>query len=284
MRHRTLPTLICRAAIVAALAGSAYAQAIPIVSLAFEGNRAVDATMLKAQLRITREGGWYNASHLQAELQGLEAFLQDQGFLRAKVGPPRIEKRAVPGKGEAAVIRIPIVEGTRYVLGELQIQNVQVVRPSSLLQMSPIRPGQPYSRGRLAEWRAKIDEMYHSMGYIRAETTLKEEVRDARGIVDCILECKEGSAYRIGKIDVTGDASLNRSEFKRLILLGEGSTYNPEMLILSVQFLNTLRTYRPISESDVEVKIDDATHTVNITFKVTPLQKPATSTGGRSSS
>src|SRR5207249_9813181 len=114
---------ITKLLLLASLLGEASlrAQSTPILSVTFEGNSAVQTPRLKNQLRVCREGGWYNADVLKAELQGVEAFYQDEGFLRAKVGDPVVEFRAIPGKGPGALIRIPVTEGARYSLGALRI-------------------------------------------------------------------------------------------------------------------------------------------------------------------
>src|SRR5262245_24665469 len=85
--------------LVAASVRVATAQSVPILTLSFEGNKAFDSATLKAQMRINRDGGWYSAEGLQLELKTLADFLQNAGFLRARVGPPQIEMRTVPNKG-----------------------------------------------------------------------------------------------------------------------------------------------------------------------------------------
>jgi hypothetical protein len=49
------------------------------------------------------------------------------------------------------------------------------------------------------------------------------------------------------------------------------------MIILSLHFINDMRAYRPLSPSEVEVKIDDDKNTVDLTFHVTPMKKPTSS-------
>jgi outer membrane protein insertion porin family len=256
------------------------AQTIPIISITFEGNSALDYVRLKSQLRTARDGGWYHPEGLKAELQSLEAYYQEEGFLRAKVGDPTVELRSIPGKGQGAVIRVPISEGPRYLAREITVLNVQAFKTATLLSLSPLRTGQPYSRSKIAQWQEKIEDAYHTMGYIRVETRVQEEIHEFKKTVDCRLEFKEGAAYRVGKITVVGDDSINRVEFKKLLLLGEGGLYNPEMLGLSLHFLNNMRAYKPISQSDVEIRIDDATATVDLILHVTPLRKSSSSSGG----
>ena len=264
---------ICLAVCVIFLAPHALGQSVPILSLTFEGNKAIDTSQLRSRLRTSREGGWYRAQNLNLELQQLATFYQEEGFLKAEIGNPSVELRDVPGKGQAAVIRVRVSEGPRYMLGELVIKNAQVLKPASMINMSPIRPGEPYSRTKLAAWRDKIMEAYQSMGYVRAETSIKEDIHDFRRVVDCTLECKEGSLFKVGSINITGDDSINPLEFRKRLLLGKGSSYNPEMLSLSLQFINNLRLYRPLTESDITIQIDDATSTVDLTFRVISLRK-----------
>ena len=185
---------ITKLLLLAALVGapSLRAQSTPILSVAFEGNNAIQTPRLKNQLRVSREGGWYNPEVLKAELRGLEAFYQDEGFLRAKVGDPIVEFRPIPGKGQGALIRVPLMEGTRYSLGELEIQNAQALKPATFLRFSPLRSGQPYSRSKLAQWQEKIEESYRTMGHIRAETRLQEKIHEVRKVVDVVLDCLTG--------------------------------------------------------------------------------------------
>jgi len=260
-----------------ALAGHLFAQSagIPIASLVFEGNQALDTARLKSWLRISREGGWYQPETLTLELQNLERYCQDEGFLHARIGPPLVDLQAVPGKGQVAFIRIPVSEGSRFTVGEIAVTNAQALSPATLLLMAPLRTGQPYSRGKAQEWREKIEEAYRSMGYLRFESRLLEQVHELRHVVDCVLECKEGNPYRVGRIMVVGDESIDRLQFKKRLLVGEGSLYSPEMLSLSIQILNGMRIYRPITERDVEVKIDDTRSTVDLILHVESLKKPS---------
>src|SRR5262249_34582972 len=127
------------------------AQSVPILSVTFDGNKALETNRLKSQLKISRDGGWYNPDTLKNELKAVEKLYQDEGFLRASIGPPAIEFQSVQGKGQAAVIRIPVSEGVRYTVGELSFKNANAIKPTALTQLSPLRTGQPYSRSKIAQ-------------------------------------------------------------------------------------------------------------------------------------
>jgi Ca-activated chloride channel family protein len=263
----------------------AVGQNLPVLSIRFDGNKSIDTVRLKAQLRACREGGWYNPQLLEMELQNLESFYRDAGFLKAKVGPASMTIQSVPEKGEAAVIRIAVSEGSLFSLGKVDIKNAVTLNTSTLLQMAPMQEGQPYSRKKISDWRAKIAEAYQSMGYLRFDSTLKEDLHDLRHTVDCTIELREGNPFRVGRILVEGDSTIDPSEFKRKLLVSEGGLFNSEMLLYSIYFINSLAKYRPISPADVETKVDDAKSTVDLTIRVTPLKKTSsqmkTGAGGR---
>ncbi len=252
------------------------AQHVPIRSLTFEGNRMVETGRLLSRLRASREGGWYSPDTLARELQNLEKFYQDQGFLQAKIGPPLVEFQPDPANVQAAAIRVPVFEGPLFTVGRVTVKNARVFSPETLLQMCPLQAGQPYSRLKMEEWRDKIEEGYHTMGYVRFRSTVHEDINESLKTVDPTLECSEGDAYSVGKITVEGDASINPSDVKRHLLVGEGGLFNPEMLSLSLQFLNRMGVFRPISDSDVDVKIDDVRKTVDLVFRLILIQKPGT--------
>ncbi len=215
----------------------------------------------------------YQLDALNQDLAALSGLYQDEGYVRATVGPPLVTFQDVPGKGKVAVIKVPISEGPLFSVGEISVKDARAFRPETLLRMCPLKTGQPYSRKKLSEWVDKIEDGYHTMGYIRFTAGFKEEVHELRRVIDCTLECKEGNAYSVGKIVIEGDDSIDRSDLKRHLLLGEGGLYNPEMINLSILFLNQMGKYRPISDKDIDVKIDDAKSTVDIILRIAMRQK-----------
>jgi outer membrane protein insertion porin family len=247
------------------LDAGAQVSPVPIAAVSFEGNQSIATKQLKQQLSLSVEGGRYTDETLKVDLRRVEKLYQDEGFLDAKTGPPdvRIQKSA---GGEAAYIRIPIAEGPRYSAGKVTVKNAEVLDSQTLLHMCPLQKGQPYRRTQLIQWQDKIEDAYHSLGHLRAACRAQESLNAKDRIVDCVLNCVAGKPYSVGKITIVGDESINRSEFRRRLLLSEGGIYNQDNLILSIQFLNQMRLFKPIAFSDVEMMIDDARSTVDLTF------------------
>jgi len=270
---------ICLLVLLSIGSGLAQDRATPVLSISFQGNQAFDTSRLKNELKNCREGGLYRPDGLSSDLAALTKLYQDGGYVRATVGPPTVAFQDVPNHGRFAIIKIPISEGPLFSVGDIAVKEVRAFRPETLLRMCPLKTGQPYNRKKLAEWLEKIEDGYHTMGYIRFTSGFKENVHELRQVIDCTLECKEGNAYSVGKIVIEGDDSVDRSDLKRHLLVGEGGLFNPEMVSLSIQFLNQMGRYKPISYQDVEVKIDDTKSTVDIVLRIALRQKPGSGKG-----
>jgi len=259
-------------------AGGQAAQRGIILSVAFFGNENMDEATLLHAMRVTQEGNWYSPEVLRFELQEIERLYQEKGFLKARVGPPEVSERRLEGGRQGVAIRIPVAEGPLFRLGRLAIRGAEVLAPATLLQMAPIEPGGPYSRPLMMEWIERLRSSYHELGRIRFEARLHEEAREAERTVDCTLEVREGAEYRVGRISVA-DNAVDPAELRRLLLVGEGGVYNPEMLLTSIQYINMSKRYRPFGPSDVEVRVDDSARTVDLVFHLRPQGKPGP--GGR---
>ncbi|NWG12028.1 MAG: hypothetical protein HXY20_00660 [Acidobacteria bacterium] len=252
-------------------------QSVPLLSMTFEGNREVDSARLRALLRSLHEGAVFQPEVLNLELRSIERFYHDEGFLRATVGKPSVEFLELQGRGKGAAVLIPVFEGPRYTLASLQTRNIKALSPETFLQMSPLKAGDPYSRRKLSEWTDKVMEAYHALGHLRADLQLHESVDELRHAVECVLECSEGPVYRVGRIDVAGLDEAAARDFRQRILLTVDTPYNPEMLVLSLQLLNSMRLYRHMSLESVKIDIDDEAGTVRLEFRPVPLARRGTS-------
>lgn len=249
-------------------------QDVRIGSVRFQGNRAFDSAQLQRKMPAGREGAPFDAVIFQGELKWLEDLYHEEGYFQARVGPP-IFSIQPSGEAKSVSIVVPITEGQIYTTGEIRITGTRVFQASTLLQMCPLNQGQPYKRKKLNDWIGKLEESYREMGYIRFELSSREAADDTRKVVNLTLDCREGEAYSVAKIAVEGNPSINPSEFKKRLLLAEGGLFNPNMISISLFYINQMRIYGSISESDVEISIDDTHHVVDLTFRLHP-DRPST--------
>ncbi len=254
-----------------------HAEPVILHSIVFEGNTVMDSGILKSRLRHSRPGARYEPEILKYELRAIERLYEDEGFLRAAVGSPSVDITEIPGDGRAATVRVSISEGPRYTLASLDVRNAKGLSPVTLRQMCPVSSGQPYGRRKIQAWVDRILSAYHELGYMRAAVNLQEDINDRQQSVGCVVECSEGAIYKVRRITIAGLDGPDAQEFRRRLLVGEGMVYNPEMLVMSIQLLNSMGIYRPMSEEDVRITIDDAAKSVDIGFNPTAPGKPGQS-------
>jgi outer membrane protein insertion porin family len=245
---------------------------VQIASITFEGNRSMDTRQLKSFLRLSVEGTLYVPGNLQGELSQVARAYQDGGFLKVQVSPPSVQVKTVGGR-KFADIRITVVEGPRYTTGDVTIKSAGALAPEALRQLCPMAKGQPYSRIKAAQWQEKVEDSYRTLGYLRSHCPVRETVNEAGKTVSCVLECVEGKLYVVGRIHITGDSSINPGEFKRRLLFSEGGVFNPEMIALSLQYLNQSQIYKPISNNDIDVSIDDESSSVTVSLRVFGIRR-----------
>ena len=247
-------------------------EPVHIASISFEGNRAISTARLKNFIRNSPEGSSYSAANLESDLQNIRDFYDEGGFLRAQVGPPRVEFQG-SGNRKTAAILIPVSEGPIYILKTMAIKNLHILPTSTFMQMSPLTAGKPFSRTKAAQWQAKIIDAYRAIGHLNFRCAAQENLYDKSNVVEFILDCTEGNPYSVGRINIVGDDSIHPNDFKKRLLISEGGVFNPDLLAYSIQFVNEMHIYRPISNADVELRIDPKTCTVDITWHLTLLGK-----------
>ncbi len=262
---RQSPLLLMIAFIAAAL--PAQSTDAFIASVHFEGNNAFGELQLKMMMPRAIEGSRYSAGRLESDLRAIENFYQNEGFPKARVGPPDVQFRQAGGR-ENAFIRVPVSEGPAYAMGKLEVKNAHAFETQTLLQMFSLKQGQTFSRRKILQWQARVEAAYHEMGYIRFTSMVRQNINENTKSVDVTVEFTEGKPYSIGKISVTGDDSVNLMDFKRLLLFGEGGVFDPDMVNTTIYYLNQAHRYSPIFPSDVEIRIDDENNTVDLIWHV----------------
>ena len=228
---------------------------------------SISSQQLRRQFILNIKGRPYSARGLKMDLLQVEKAYHDEGFLHVSIDPPDVKTHKF-GDEEAADILVRIREGARFVSGKVSVNGVDVLGSDAVVQMYPLQKGQPYRHGRIIQWQESIEDAYRSLGYMRARCAVNESLNETQQSVDCSMDCSEGKLYRVGKIDIAGDESIDRIRFKRRLLVSEGGIFNPENLFLSIQYLNRSGLYKRISDSDVEIQIDDVRAAVDLTFHI----------------
>jgi beta-lactamase regulating signal transducer with metallopeptidase domain len=263
--------------------------AIMIQSITFVGNQAIDSGTLKRRLTRNRERSiWtrlfagpsaYQEAGFREDKERIEEYYRDHGYLTVRVGAPELKfvRDSADRKTPVVDLRIPVVEGPRYKVGEISFDGNTVVKTDALRLMFKVERGAYYSENTIRTGLEKAREAYGASGYFEftgypdftirdrqypAEADTPDSLRAAPTkpatgppIVDITVRLQEGPQFFVNSLAFTGSTTRGDSVIRGEVRLVEGGVFNTEALKSSVKRLNQLGYFKPIKGStDVDVR------------------------------
>jgi outer membrane protein insertion porin family len=262
---------------------------IKIRSIDFTGNQAISDGKLRRQMKENKQRmiwvrmfagrSTYQEAKFDEDAEKVTAYYRDRGYVTARVGQPELKVVSdSPDKKTRLVdLRIPVVEGNRYTVGDFAFEGNTVVKSDDLRPMFKVESGKFYSEKAIRKGLEKAREVYGAGGYFeftgfpeykfrdRPETAapeapeaLKAEVTPAPAgppIVDVVMQMQEGKQYFVNRIIFTGNTTTHDNVIRREVRLVEDGVFNTEALKYSVKRLNQLGYFKPLEGGSKDVDV-----------------------------
>lgn len=267
---------------------------VRIVKIDFEGNKIFSDRQLRKAMKYTKQSSLftrftskdvYSPEKFQTDMQLVQQFLREKGYLRPTIGEPNIESIGLVGggipilgwfgkKSEGQKLTIPIDEGTRYRFGEITAEGSTIFTPEQVVFISGMKKGEIASAKTIREGVfERLKKAYGSRGYIQADTNVQPTFKppaagEKDGVADFVITVEEGSVYTVRTIEFTGNNVTRDKVLRRELLVGEGEPYNQELMEYSTLLLNQLGFFEEIKKEDLQTVTDERNKTVDITIKV----------------
>lgn len=206
--------------------------------------RAADVDIRIAQVEIPGASGTMKAEvqNVGKKLQGLAyhrstvakfvdgnlhtVYLQ-HGYLRAGFGAPIIKVASNTAQRTDVEIAIPVTEGRSYKLGEVRWAGNNALVNKTLDSAFHFADTPALDGTRLNRNLNAIRALYASMGFLHMTVTPKPQFDDASGIVNYVMQIKEGDLFTMGKFDVEGLQNMSAERMKQAWKLREGDPFDP---------------------------------------------------------
>ena len=107
--------------------------------------------------------GTYKPEEYEEDAEAIEAYYRDEGYIEAQVGQPIIDylDESEDGKTRGMTLRVPIDEGERYRLGELNFAGNEILLEEGLRDIfDNISSGDFYSEGDVRKGFDDARELY----------------------------------------------------------------------------------------------------------------------------
>ncbi|MFA4916026.1 MAG: outer membrane protein assembly factor BamA [Syntrophales bacterium] len=244
-----------------------------IKNITFEGNQAYTGKELKKMMEISERSifGFLTSSGvlkrevLKQDINKLQVFYLNEGFINAQVGEPEITHDP-----KGIYVKIPITEGKRFRVGKVDIAGDEPELPrAELLKNMKINKREYFDRDSIMKDIEYLVQICSDEGYAYADVVPRTIPKEKEQTVDVIYHITKGSQVYFNKITITGNTKTRDKVIRRQLAIAEGDLYSSSKLKKSYTALNRLRYFEEVNFQTK--KGDDETLTdVNVHIKEQP--------------
>ncbi len=249
----------------------------PVVRrISIEGNDSISAEKIRDALTLTT-GSTLDIPLLLENKVRIESLYRAEGFYLAEAGY-EIE----PLAGDSVGVHFRITEGEKLRLAEIRFEGNEALSDDELRRGLKTKPWRLWSwvtryldnSGTYAEPvflqdLRTIEEKYMNRGYLQVQIGEPRVIPEEDGLV-VVVDIEEGEQFFVGKLDVEGDATVDREALAERIELEEGGVFDRSALTADVETLTRYYTDRGFYFASVEPRtsLDPASRKVDVTFEV----------------
>jgi len=183
----------------------------------FEGNDSIKRKELKKAVKTKSRKFvffrvYYNEDAVRADVEKLQDIYHKKGFLDVKVE----EAVSFSENKKQAFVTFKITEGALYTVDEVIITGNEFFDDSVLYADLKLQKGEVYSVER-ADFDARhILNRYREKGFVDAVVEQERSFGD-EGRVTVRFDIVQGSRFRIGRIDITGNHEVHDRVIRRIL-------------------------------------------------------------------
>jgi outer membrane protein insertion porin family len=245
-----------------------------VKDIEFEGNKAFSAKELRKVME-TKERGFYLVSlitgagklsrdNLERDLEKIAAFYYNHGYIRAKVGEPKVDI-----KGKWIYITIPIQEGPEFKVGKIDITGDLLEDKDKLLKLLEITKEPVYSRETLQKDITSLADFYADHGYANADIVPLVKEDNEKMLVDVTFDIHKGQKVYFERIDIGGNVKTRDKVIRRELRVYEQDLFSATNLKESLKNLRRLEYFEDVNFSTTPGSAPD-----RMNLKITVKERP----------
>jgi outer membrane protein insertion porin family len=235
------------------------------------GNQAFSEKELTDLIQLQTPGwlSWYTKNDqysrqkLSADLETIRSYYLNRGYLDFNIESTQVS--ISPDKRDI-YITINVSEGEKYTVSDVKLGGELLLPESELAPLVTIKPGEPFSREKLAQSTKAITERLGNEGYAFANANAVPDVDKEKRTVAFTIMVDPGRRVYVRRINVVGNTKTRDEVIRRELRQLEGSFYDGQKLQLSRQRVDRLNYF---SEVDLDTEpVPGTTDQVDVTLKV----------------
>jgi outer membrane protein insertion porin family len=190
-------------------------------------------------LFVLRTPGWltwytqhdrYSRERLSADLETLRSFYLNRGYLDFSLESTQVQ---ITPDRQDIYITVNLVEGEIYTVSEVALAGQLLVPREELEKLVQLKPGDVFSREKLAASTKAISDRLGNEGYAFANANAIPNIDKAKRTVAFNIVVDPGRRVYVRRIDVAGNNKTRDEVVRREMRQLEGSYYDASKIQLS---------------------------------------------------
>ncbi|MEA3385887.1 MAG: outer membrane protein assembly factor BamA, partial [Thermodesulfobacteriota bacterium] len=235
-------------------------EQVRIKDIEFQGNQAFSDKELEKLLETSEKKSlwipsWSNIvalfkgdqavlkqDALERDMGRIAAYYHNRGYVDAKVGRPTVRR-----EDAWLYITIPIEEGSRYGVGQVDIEQEFFKDKEILLSELEITQESVFSRQILRQDILKLTDIYADEGFAYADITPRIEKDQEKNLVNITLLVNTGPSVKFERIEIVGNTRTRDKVIRRELRVKELEPFSASGFRKSTQRLNRLGYFEDVN-------------------------------------
>jgi outer membrane protein insertion porin family len=211
-------------------------------------------------LFVLRTPGWltwytqhdrYSRERLGADLETLRSYYLNRGYLDFSLESTQVQ---ITPDRQDIYITINVVEGETYTVSEVSLAGQLVVPREQLERLIQLKPGDVFSREKLAASTKAISERLGNEGYAFANANAIPNIDKAKRTVAFSIVVDPGRRVYVRRIDVAGNSKTRDEVVRREMRQLEGAYYDASKIQLSRRRIDRTNFFSEVTVETVPVE------------------------------
>ncbi|MFZ5453792.1 MAG: outer membrane protein assembly factor BamA [Thermodesulfobacteriota bacterium] len=246
---------------------------LAIKEITFEGNHSIKSKDLLGIMETKKRRlllSWFlgtgklSKDTLERDLEKIAAYYFNHGFIKAKVGEPKITI-----EGNSINIRIPVEEGPQYKVGKIDFQGELLEDKAKLRSLIELPQEKIYSREVVQKDMTTLSDFYADFGYANADITPLIKENPENLTVDITFDFRKGKKVYIDRIEIAGNVKTRDKVIRRELRVYEQNLFSATKLKESIKNLRRLEYFE-----DVNFSTNPGSAPDRMNLKVTVKERP----------
>ncbi|MES2565096.1 MAG: outer membrane protein assembly factor BamA, partial [Pseudomonadota bacterium] len=239
------------------------------------GNQTFSEKELLNQISL-RTPGWltwyskadqYSRQKLSADLETLRSYYLDRGYLEFNIESTQV---SITPDRKDIYITIGISEGPKYTVSDVKLAGELLISETELRKMITLKPGDVFSRARVAESTKAISDRLGNEGYAFANVNASPELDKDKRQAAFTFFVDPGRRVYVRRINITGNTRTRDEVIRREMRQLEGGWFSAERISQSRSRIDRLGYF-----TEVNVETPAVTGTTDqVDISLTVAEKP----------